>query len=539
MTYFSFMHETFASLASSARGAKQALRLEIEKSEALITLAAERGVELKSEDIEAVRTAHSSIGKSSWTQVVEATFYAAASNIEAAVRYPGSGVVDDIEDAMRLVSHAAQVGKALDPKDVAAVSAAKEGQRTGKWTPDIAADFYPATGRIASAVSPVIAQTAGGEARIGARRAIKVYTRASIVLTIFVSLMSCVMFVVVQASQDISDVIRENDLSALSLHNQLQAHAASIVEAERGKGPDAGMAILALQNSQPALQIKQQLQQFAINNRQLYADVTRIKKLYGIIGQRIPSLYKSGCSEGSNGPGHPELYWPPNAWFGMYGGAKGEKPLYPGAKESIGQFRWPAPASSDWQCDPDATRSALEITLPLLGNKVRDVGDTSPEPSQGGVVEQGFQKIAVYQDIRAMAMYIHDIILAFVGAVTEFLLPILYASLGACAAILRQLSADCSASVFHPEHSKVTNRAHMITAVIVGITIGLFSDLVDSGKKASPLAIAFVAGYASDKFFHYLDRMVDSLFPTRTTAVTDVKGKPGMTGPNEAFNKGS
>jgi len=129
-----------------------------------------------------------------------------------------------------------------------------------------------------------------------------------------------------------------------------------------------------------------------------------------------------------------------------------------------------------------------------------------------------------------MAMYVRDIILAFVGAVTQFLLPILYASLGACAAILRQLSADCSANMFHPEHSKVTNRSHVMTAIIVGISIGLFSDLVDDGKKVSPLAIAVVAGYASDKFFHYLDRLVESLFPSRAPTTAASPGSPASPG---------
>jgi hypothetical protein len=51
----------------------------------------------------------------------------------------------------------------------------------------------------------------------------------------------------------------------------------------------------------------------------------------------------------------------------------------------------------------------------------------------------------------------------------------------------------------------------------VGIAIGLLSDLIEGGKSLSPLAIAFVAGYASNKFFHFIDRLVDSLFPTQVS----------------------
>ena len=195
-------------------------------------------------------------------------------------------------------------------------------------------------------------------------------------------------------------------------------------------------------------------------------------------------------------------------------------------------FHYPEATRLDWQCDPDLTRGVLEITLPILGHRLRDVADPVPGLSQEDVVDQGFQKLAAYQDIRSMAMYVHDIILAFVGAVTQFLLPILYASLGACASILRQLSTDSSTNMFHPEHSKVTNRSHVMTAIIVGISIGLFSDIVDDGKKVSPLALAFVAGYASDKFFHYLDRLVESLFPSRPPSApggTDGEGISGAT----------
>ena len=81
-----------------------------------------------------------------------------------------------------------------------------------------------------------------------------------------------------------------------------------------------------------------------------------------------------------------------------------------------------------------------------------------------------------------MALYANDINLSVVGAVTGFLLPVLYAWLGACAAVLRQLSADSSGSTFHPEHSKVANRAHVTSAIIVGISIGLFSKLPEGGK---------------------------------------------------------
>jgi hypothetical protein len=117
-----------------------------------------------------------------------------------------------------------------------------------------------------------------------------------------------------------------------------------------------------------------------------------------------------------------------------------------------------------------------------------------------------------------MATHDRDINLAFVGAITRFLLPVMYARLGACAAILWQLGAESSASLFHPEHSKVSYRAHITSAAIVGISIGLGSEILHGSKEFSPLAIAFVAGYASDKFFAFIDRIVSAIFPARVPA---------------------
>jgi hypothetical protein len=73
-------------------------------------------------------------------------------------------------------------------------------------------------------------------------------------------------------------------------------------------------------------------------------------------------------------------------------------------------------------------------------------------------VNQGFEKIAAYQDIRAMAMRARDFNVAFVGSAVGFLLPFFYALLGANAAVLRQLHVETRNSTFHPEHSKIEKR---------------------------------------------------------------------------------
>lgn len=463
---------------------------DIAKCEALISHAAETGARLDKADVDAVRGARSAFDQGIWSRAIGSAFYGAMSRIAASVQYPGRRIVDDLDHCRDMVSYGAQNGKPLDERDVEAMSKARAAQQDHTWNPEIESAFYAAMSRIAHAVTPVVAETAGDEARRGARRAIRIYTHSAIALTLLVVSLSCLLFVANQVSTDIAAVVKANDAAALTLHNQLQAHAVAIADADKKK--DA-LAIIALQNSQPALQIKEALQSFATNNRQLFADVSRISAFTTSLGLgAIRSPYKAPCDAEENVLNFQGAY------------RTSHSPKYYSGKVESG----------DWQCNPDVARKVLEITLPLLAKPNAEPGAANP-PTDLDAVAQGFQKIAVYQDIRAMALYANDIILSIVGAVTGFLLPVLYAWLGACAAILRQLSADSAANTFHPEHSKVANRAHVTSAIIVGISIGLFSKLLEGGKDVSPLAIAFVAGYASDKFFFFVDRLVGAMFPPR------------------------
>jgi hypothetical protein len=462
---------------------------DIAKCEALISHAAETGTILEKTDVDAVRGARAAFDQGIWSRAIGSAFYGAMSRIAASVQYPGRRIVVDLDHCRDLVSYGAKNGKPLDEHDIEAMSKARTAQQDHTWNPEIESAFYAAMSRIAHAVTPVVAETAGDEARRGARRAIRIYTHSAIALTLLVVSLSCLLFVANQVSTDIATVVKANDAAALTLHNQLQAHAVAIADADKKDSA----AVVALQNSQPALQIKEELQRFATNNRQLFADVSRISAFTTSLGLgAIRSPYKAPCDAEENVLNFQGAY------------RTSHSPKYYGGKATSG----------DWQCNPDVARKVLEITLPLLAKPSAEPGDTHL-PTDVEAVAQGFQKIAVYQDIRAMALYANDIILSIVGAVTGFLLPVLYAWLGACAAILRQLSADSAANTFHPEHSKVANSAHVTSAIIVGISIGLFSKLLEGGKEVSPLAIAFVAGYASDKFFFFVDRLVAAMFPPR------------------------
>lgn len=302
------------------------------------------------------------------------------------------------------------------------------------------------------------------------------------------------------------------------MHNQLQAYSAALSKAnEQVNQRRSGDVLEQMQNSPEAVAIKDTLQKFATNNRQLYSDIERTRTISRLffwlpneVGQHLYALF--GDPWGENW-GIVTSRYAQNCASADVVSVPDENFAFSNGMNYGFRLIWRTPpAAADWECTTDSVRHALEIDLPLF-----DIGMTPDQKNRmipEDTVRQGFQKIAIYQQIRATANYARDNILTFVGMTTGFVLPILYAWLGATAAILRKLRDDTAACLFHPEYSKVANRAHVTTAVIVGISIGLFSDIVQEGKAMSPLAIAFVAGYASDRFFQFIDRLVQALFPS-------------------------
>ncbi|HEX3487478.1 MAG TPA: hypothetical protein VHT51_20645 [Micropepsaceae bacterium] len=125
-------------------------------------------------------------------------------------------------------------------------------------------------------------------------------------------------------------------------------------------------------------------------------------------------------------------------------------------------------------------------------------------------------KTKVYQPIRFFAQDIQRRASLTYGAMTNFLLPPLYAIFGAFAYLLRVFSEQIKARTFLPS---VTDSARLIIAAIGGGVVGLFSSSFAVGPAASlsPLAIAFLVGYGTDIFFSVLDGLQQAF----------TKAKPG------------
>jgi hypothetical protein len=114
----------------------------------------------------------------------------------------------------------------------------------------------------------------------------------------------------------------------------------------------------------------------------------------------------------------------------------------------------------------------------------------------------------VYQDVRYFAQNLIDDVSFFYGAITACILPALYALLGTCAYLLRSFEQQIANRTFTPS---VANSARFLIAAIGGAVVGLFNNFtIGQGASISPLAIAFLVGYAVDVFFTFLEGMLQA-----------------------------
>lgn len=167
----------------------------------------------------------------------------------------------------------------------------------------------------------------------------------------------------------------------------------------------------------------------------------------------------------------------------MYGGARRMNRLH--------EFH-PDPFSFDKNTKPEQFTKMLELPAGL------------PDLALAAT-----ERVCVYQRARYYAQTTEESATIFTGAVATCILPVLYALLGAGAYMFRRLESQLRARTFVKE----ANSPRCITAAIAGAVVGLFN--FGQGISASPLAIAFLVGYAVDVFFTFLETMIHALSRTR------------------------
>ena len=130
-------------------------------------------------------------------------------------------------------------------------------------------------------------------------------------------------------------------------------------------------------------------------------------------------------------------------------------------------------------------------------------------------------RTTVYQDVRYYAQDTLDDESFFYGAITTCILPVLYALLGTCAYLLRNFEQQLISKSYTRSSA---NWARFLIAGIGGLVVGLFNNLTaTSGVSISPLALAFLVGYAVDVFFAFLEGLLVS-FTRSAGAPAGTKG---------------
>jgi hypothetical protein len=125
--------------------------------------------------------------------------------------------------------------------------------------------------------------------------------------------------------------------------------------------------------------------------------------------------------------------------------------------------------------------------------------------STRGIVEEGLNQIVAYQLIRNFALAVYKTNTVFYGGITTYLLPAVYALLGASLYGFRLSARLIRRRSFLPSDA---HSARYFIALIAGIVIGLFGSLIPKGLALPPPAVAFLVGYAVEAFFSRLDDII-------------------------------
>jgi len=100
--------------------------------------------------------------------------------------------------------------------------------------------------------------------------------------------------------------------------------------------------------------------------------------------------------------------------------------------------------------------------------------------------------------------------------------------LGTCAYLLRSFKRHIRDQTYIPHYA---NSARFIIAAIGGAVVGLFNNFsITQGPSISPLAVAFLVGYAVDVFYTFLDGLLqkfikNGLVPVRGHSKPASKGR--------------
>jgi len=361
---------------------------------------------------------------------------------------------------MRLLLHAAEMGKEVDDTTRSSVLRASIATRTG-WDGAVAANLLAALTKLSAQASPVTAESLKAYCD-ETKPTIRSLRKWTIWLAIPIIVFSVLSFV----ASAISNVIRTDITTANDLAVKLRA------ELGTAKAPKGGTPDKRLPEGLNEGEVISQLQQYASTIRAIDAR-SRQLNWFVLRTERDPFAqyrWNSKLSENE------------------------DEPLNAADKEALNEANH----------ETLKTMFQLEVGAPSMPEEAEKLTDT-------------------YQDVRSFAQNVLDLVSVYYGAFTTCLLPVLYALLGACAYLLRSFEEQLKTKTFTPSRS---NWARFLIAGIGGAVVGLFGNFtVTQGASISPLAIAFLVGYAVDVFFSFLEGMLQT-FNKRKSGASSLAAEP-------------
>jgi hypothetical protein len=157
------------------------------------------------------------------------------------------------------------------------------------------------------------------------------------------------------------------------------------------------------------------------------------------------------------------------------------------------------------------------------GRKLEHISIDPTKYAPNDVVAQGQYQLQLFQAIRDAAHDQSGLWAVVIAGISAYLLPVIYAVLGAFLYEFRTWCKD-------PSKRKVEippdRMSRFLMAGIAGIAISAFNDLFPKEILLPPLAIAFIVGYSIDVFTSRLDALIRNLKPKEPLEASPMPAPP-------------
>ena len=394
-----------------------------------------------------------------------------------------------VDDAMRLLVYAAETGRPLDDATRNAILHAKAATNAG-WDEATGAALLKALTELAADLHPVTAESLNESNGAYVKQTMGLLRWWAVILAIPIVLLSGLGFVTSSISSGIrADINTCNEL-VIKLRGELGS----------GALPKAGTPDTGFPSSLDEGDVVSQLQLYASDIRAIDA---RSRQLSWLV-----------------------LYWK-NDPFGRLR-EKAKLTTQPGETKAQGTTSTQSPAKNEGYAvgAPGKNEQKTAAECPDIDSLPANEKLRAKFQLPVGLPNMPCALDTLtntYQDVRSFAQDVLDLVSVSYGAINTCLLPILYALLGTCAYLLRSFEEELRTLTFTP--SSRANWARFLVAGIGGAVVGLFGNFsITDGASVSPLAIAFLVGYAVDVFFSFLEGLLKSFTKPKNGVAVKVSG---------------